>query len=358
MESMESKETKETKEAEEAQETQEGSEGEEAQEVISLGWYDHQNCGDESFKEALRVLFPEVDFVFINNLSQNIDLINSSSYLLIGGGNIVTGEFLSGLNQITTPYSFIGVGLVGDSPLGFLQEAELVLVRDITSQRRFRQAYYIPDLAFSLTPEEELGKRELKRIPYIDSRKKTVGVFLNDCVSASFYSTILKFVEAEKAKLELARFLENLSYNVVFFPMSFSPPDDRRISFDVIGKMNKGYKYTCITDPFEPVNCLSIVSALDYAITMRLHASIFCTIAGIPFIDLLHHDKNKGYLETNGLENLGLDYYELSIKSLSDKFAYLERDYERISNTLIKIGRENKRQLGEVIKNVHIPRRR
>ena len=84
----------------------------------------------------------------------------------------------------------------------------------------------------------------------------------------------------------------------------------------------------------------------------------FCTIAGVPFIDLLHHDKGKGYLETNGLEKLGLDYYELSIKSLEDKFTYLTRERSQISDNLLKIGRENKQQLTGVIKNVHISQRR
>lgn len=327
-------------------------------EVVSLGWFGHHNCGDEAFKDALQILFPNVKFTFISNLKAHIDLVNRSRYLLIGGGNIVSREFLKGLDQVTVPYAFIGVGLVSDSPLELLQEAKAVLVRDMPSLREADSAIYTPDITFSFEPNLDTGNELLRKIPHLDFQKKTVGVFLNDCVSARFDSTILKFVEAEKAKLELARFLEGLPYNVVFVPMSFAPPDDRRISLDVIGKMMKGYKYTCITDPLKPEDCLSLIANLDFAITMRLHASIFCTIAGVPFIDLLHHDKNKGYLETNEIEDLGLDYYELSIKSLADKFAYLERDYERVSENLLQIGKDSRRLLREAIQHVHLPQER
>lgn len=341
-----------TKEAQEAKEAEEGYQ------VVSLGWYGHRNCGDETFKDALRILFPGADLVFINDLSKHLDLVNDSDYLLIGGGNIVTEAFLKGLGQVTTPYSFVGVGLGPDSPAHYLEKAEWVLVRDLISQRLYRPSYYMPDLAFGLTPDRKLGKHMLEQIPYFNPERKTVGVFLNDCVSANFHSTTLKFIEAEKVKLELSRFLENLPYNVVFIPMSFAPPDDRRISLDVIGKMAKGYKYTCLTEVFRPCTCLSLVSALDYGITMRLHASIFCTMAGVPFMDLLHHDKSRGYLETNGLEDLGVNYYELSLRSLEDKFAYIEKEYALLSKTLLKTANENKQQLSEVLKNVHLPQRR
>jgi polysaccharide pyruvyl transferase WcaK-like protein len=331
---------------------------EEGHRVVSLGWYGHQNCGDETFRAALRVLFPKVDFIFINNLAKHVDLVNSSDYLLIGGGNIVTGDFLNGLDDVTSPYSFVGVGLTPNAPVRYLEGAEWVLVRDLISQRLYRSSYYMPDLAFSLTPNRDVGRVILEQTPHFDPKRKTVGVFLNDCVSTNFYGTILKFIEAEKVKLELSRFLADLPYNVVFVPMSLTPPDDRRISFDVIGKMTKGYKYTCLTEPLRPRDCLSLIAALDYGITMRLHASIFCTMAGVPFMDLLHHDKSRGYLETNGLEDLGLNYYELSLRTLEDKFAYIEKEYTLLSKTLLKTANENKQQLSEVLKNVHLPQRR
>lgn len=341
----------------------EGMEGkeevvEEGRQVVSLGWYGHQNCGDESFKAALRVLFPEVDLIFVNNLAKNLDLVNDSEYLLIGGGNIVDNGFLRGLEKVTTPFSFVGVGLLPGAPVEHLERAEWVFVRDLISQKIYRSAYYMPDLAFALTPNYELGRSILEQTPYFDSKKKTVGVFLNDCVSANFYSTTLKFIEAEKVKLELSRFLADLDHNVVFIPMSFLPPDDRRISLDVIGKMPNGYKYTCFTEPLKPEACLSLVSALDFGITMRLHASIFCTMAGVPFMDLLHHDKSRGYLETNGIEDLGVDYYELSLRTLAEHFAFLERDYSSLSQRLAQITNENRQQLRGVLKNVHIPQRR
>lgn len=317
--------------------------------LTSLGWYNHRNCGDEAFKEALSVLFPAAEISFINNIPANQELINNSDYLLIGGGNIVDPGFLKGLGLVRVPYSFLGVGVVPGNDLGLLDGAEHVIVRDelsleLSSSVR-SDVVLAPDLTFSLEPAASSFHRY---------SRPTVGVFLNDCVSARFDSSILKFIECEKVKLELARFLEELPFDVVFIPMSFTPPDDRRISLDVIGKMKHGYKYTCLTEEMPVHECLNRVAGLDFAITMRLHADIFCTIAGVPFMDILHHDKNKGYLQTIGLPEAGIDFYELSIRTLKEKFSWLVENRSSISQRLLSTAAQNKRTLEGLINNVHL----
>ena len=89
--------------------------------VVSLGWFNHANCGDEAFKSALPLVFPDNDWTYVNNIIRNLDLINSKDYLIIGGGNIVDPGFLKGLESVKIPYSFVGVGLVRDSNLELLE---------------------------------------------------------------------------------------------------------------------------------------------------------------------------------------------------------------------------------------------
>ena len=324
----------------------------ESQRLVSLGWFDHGNCGDEAFKEALLRLFPAYEIVFINSIPKNLSLINESAALIIGGGNIVDAGFLRGLEKVSVPYHFIGIGVLEKSNLDLLRGASTLIVRDVQSLEIVSNAYpdviLAPDITFILSPDKH------NPISGLDSKKLTVGVFLNDCVSANFESSILKFIECEKVKLELARFLESLSYNVIFIPFSMTPPDDRRISLDVIGKMKKGYKYPCVTQPILTCDYLALVSSLDFGISMRLHADIFCTIAGVPFIDLLHHDKNKGYLQTIGEPGLGLDFYELSFRNLREKFAFLEANKKEISARLLQKAAQNKSQLERLTQNVHL----
>src|SRR5574338_148963 len=328
--------------------------------ITSLGWFGHHNVGDEAFRYALRQLFPsEIKIKFVDALLPNLTTINAGDHLLIGGGNIVDREFLKGLERVRVPYSFIGVGIVSGNDLSLLPGASNVLVRDKRSLALASSVYpgavLSPDLAFTLGPMRDVGREFLEEESGVKFKRPVVGVFLNDCVSARFDSTILKFVECEKMKLELARFLESLSYDVVFIPMSTTPPDDRRISLDVIGKMRKGYNYRCLTQEINPIKVLSMVSSLDFAITMRLHASIFCTIAGIPFIDILHHDKSKGYLDELGMPEVGVDFYELSLRVLAEKFAMLEQNRESISQRLLDTAAQNKRNLEGLIENVHLP---
>ena len=323
--------------------------------VSNLGWYGHKNCGDEMFREVLPEIFPTHQFHFHTTL--NPAEINKSDFLLIGGGNIVDPGFLRGLDEVKDPYSFIGVGLTHPEQVPLLQGAEQVFVRDDRSYgfvKGLPNTHLMPDLAFSMTPSPANGRRLLNM--WVAPSKRTVGVFLNDCVNTVFNSTLLKFFEAHKVILELARFLDSLPYNILFLPMSFLPPDDRRISLDVIGNMKRGYQAPCLLNPLAAQQQLDLVSVLDYGITMRLHASIFCTIGGVPFIDLTHHSKSRSYLETMGLGQLSIDYYELSIRVLEEKFAALSsRRYTELQDQLLLSADQQKVKFKEMVAHVRLP---
>ncbi len=326
--------------------------------IASLGWFGHQNCGDEMFKEALPHLFPSHEFLFFSVLKKNIDYINQCDILFIGGGNIVDPVFLEGLEKITIPYYFLGVGITEQKNAGLVLGAQQVFVRDQRSldfiDKSYAQKYLAPDLAFSMKANKENGRKLLQNIPTVRKGLPTIGLFLNDCVNSVAHSPIIKFIEYNKVILELARFLDNLPYNIVFIPMSFLPPDDRRMSLDVAGNMRKGYNTHCVVNQMTPQDCLDLTSALDFAITMRLHASIFCTIGNVPFFDITHHSKAKSYLDTEGLSQLSVDYYSLTIKSIEEKFSEIKNNpliKEKLESTYNK----NHIKLRETIQNVYLP---
>lgn len=328
-------------------------------EIVSLGWYDHYNCGDEMFKDALVSLFPDYNITFCNDLTKNLGQINKSDFLLIGGGNIVHSAFLKGLEEVKVPYSFIGIGISDKRSADFLIGANQVFCRDLASYEvlkdQLKNLYQMPDLAFSLSPDPKIGKEILSSIDQFNPDLPTLGVFLNDYVNTNFVTSTLKFMEYQKCSLELSRFLDGLNYNILFIPMSFTPPDDRRMSLDVIGNMKNGYKAHCVVNQLKPIDCLSLTSNLDFAITMRLHSAIFCTIAGVPFLDITHHSKNKNYLDTEDLGDLSLNYYEFSIRSLKEKFDYVHTQYELIKEKLLTKTKVNQQTLFEIVKNVHLP---
>lgn len=327
--------------------------------LSSLGWWSHGNCGDEMFKDVLTEIFQAYDLSFYSDLKRNTKYINNSDFLLIGGGNIIDPTFLDGLKEITIPHSFIGVGITEPKNIHLMDQASQIFVRD---QRSFdylseskKEYYLMPDMAFNLEANQDRGRSILSTFPGINKNKPTIGLFLNDCVNVNFSAPILKFVEFQKVTLELARFLDSLAYNVLFIPMSFIPPDDRRISFTVLGNMKNGYKHNVVVNPLSPQDCLDLTSALDFAFTMRLHAAVFCTIAGVPFIDITHHSKNKSYLETEGLSNLSLDYYELSIRTLRNKFEEINNQHAHWQQKLLVRAEKNHTQLQETLTNVRIP---
>jgi len=251
------------------------------------------------FREVMPNVFPTHDFRFHSSLVPAE--INKSDFLLIGGGNIVDPKFLLGLDEIKIPYSFIGVGLTHPEQVPLLKGAEQVFVRDGRSYgfiKDLPNTYLLPDLAFSLTPSQVNGHRLLRA--WFDNDKPTIGVFL-------------------------------------------------------IGNMKRGYQTHCLLTPLAAQQQLDLVSALDYGITMRLHASIFCTLGGIPFLDLTHHSKSRSYLETMGLGEWSIDYYELSIKVLEEKFSALSSRRSELRDQLLLSADQQKTKFREVVAHVRLP---
>jgi polysaccharide pyruvyl transferase WcaK-like protein len=68
---------------------------------------------------------------------------------------------------------------------------------------------------------------------------------------------------------------------------------------------NPGKNLLIRDDPIPVQDTLDMMSAGDASISSRLHSSIFNTLSGVAFADLLHHDKNLGFLRSINKEPWG-----------------------------------------------------
>lgn len=276
-----------------------------------LGFYGHGNCGDEAYQISFPLLFPDYDFLFVDTVekikSLRPDLLDC---VIVGGGDIVHKNFLEGIYEIwcQTPLYALSVTVTDQSDLKNLRNFNRVVVRDrkslLTAAQHTDGAMYLPDFTFALAPDTSSGRKILEE-KFEDSGQVLTDDFIvcvvNSYISFNDYKAPARDVLAfNNLCYHLAELCEKSSSSWVFLPFSTqSPWDDRATSAWLCNRCKNGYeKNLVIYDRLTPQDTLDIIAASSAVISTRLHSTIFSVIAGVPFIDITHHDKNLGFIET------------------------------------------------------------
>lgn len=292
--------------------------------VAVLGWYDYGNCGDESYKIAFPLLFPNHNITFINSIKK-IDLSNIDM-IVLGGGDIVKKSFINQLKNINLPKIAVSVTLTNDSDLENLSIFDKILVRDVLSfelgKKHHKNIALMPDFSFALEPNRQRGL-DIINDKFKDEGKqpssKKIVVALNSYISYNHDDAMSRDVIAfQKMIHELARMSEKMDTSWIFLPFSVrSPWDDRSPSSWLAERCKtKYYKNLTIYDKLSVQDTLDIISGADAMISSRLHSTIFSTISGIPFVDILHHNKNFGFLKTIGREDWGFWLWQFDAEKI------------------------------------------
>jgi polysaccharide pyruvyl transferase WcaK-like protein len=288
-----------------------------------LGFYDHGNCGDEAYKVAFPLLFPNYDFLFADTVekieSLRPDLLDC---VVVGGGDIVHKNFLEGIYEIRcrTPLYALSVTVTDQSDLDNLQNFNQVVVRDrkslLTATPYSNNAFYLPDFTFALTPVASSGRKILEEKFEQNGKILTddfVVCVLNSYISFNDYKAPARDVLAfNNLCYHLAELCEKSSLSWVFLPFSTqSPWDDRATSAWLCNRCKKRYeKNLVVYDRLTPQDTLDIIAASRTIISTRLHSTIFSVISGVPFVDIVHHDKNSGFIETLGMNFLSTNFWK------------------------------------------------
>ena len=281
---------------------------------LIIGWYNRFNIGDESYKLSFPKLFPEYDFVFKDTGQADI--------CILGGGNILSESYvrLALDSKVSKRYVF-SASANKHSPFSLLKEFDGIVVRDKASQQLLLD-HDVPchlgaDAAFCLNPDPAVGKQLLQTMfsdNKLDLYSKVVGVVLNGHLGQAKDAQLARdFITLNKAAQDIASVADSTPASFVFFPMSTGAPHDDRVTNGLVSSRCKFWKKNLsIYERLSVQQTLDIVSACDAVISTRLHSTIFSILANTPFVDLLHHDKNESFLETCGLKDFGLSYWNFS----------------------------------------------
>lgn len=320
--------------------------------AMVVGWFDRFNIGDESYKLTFPKLFPEYDFVFKDYEKADI--------CILGGGDILSESYVNIALKADVKKRFIFSASANlNTPFHLLKNFDSIIVRDNYSYNLLLEngvnCILGADAAFSLQPNKLEGKNLLHNMfeeNKLDLYSKVIGVVLNGHLGQAKDAQLARdFITLNKAVQDIAALADSTSASFVFFPMSTGVPYDDRVTNGFVSSRCKFWKKNhLIHDRLSVQQTLNLISACDAVISTRLHSTIFSILSEIPFVDLTHHKKNESFLETCGLENNGISYWNFCHSQLK---SILEKTINESVATVVSVKQSQQVLLRESLKHVY-----
>ena len=266
------------------------------------------------------MLFPEYDFIFDDKGTATADIC------ILGGGDILSEKYVRLALKANVKKRFIfSCSVNKNTPFDLLKGFDGIIIRDKQSYSLLKEngidSILAADAAFCLQPDPIAGKQLLKTMFHdnnLELYSRVVGVVLNGHLGQASDAMLTRdFLTLNKAAQDIATVADSTSASFVFFPMSTGVPHDDRVTNSMASSRCKFWKKNLVIyDRLSVQQTLDLISAFDARISTRLHSSIFGIISGTPFVDLIHHDKNKNYLESCGLQESGISYWSFGSHQL------------------------------------------
>lgn len=318
--------------------------------VLVIGYYNRGNLGDDAYQGIMGQFFPNAKLEFI--CSDDISKVNSSDYegVIVGGGDIINDYFHTKitpfLRSFKGPRIAFSIGIpfpscITEKYLGYFDH---IFVRNYEDLRTIQKVvgshkvHFIPDIALSYKPSHErLIAISNDSSVFLESGRKSssdrmtgrkCGIFLVGNLIA--YPHIVEDMAHLISKIALTS-------NVTLY--CFSPGEDTKISetvrdlatkrmhSNVFGKLKSkifaidDIKNQIVVDStkYNAQDMVDVIADLDFAVCMRYHSHIFCTVAGTPFMSISSTRKTRSFMKQSGLSdyqyNIELDGWGTPIKS-------------------------------------------
>lgn len=307
--------------------------------LLVIGYYNKDNLGDDCYQLVMGSFFEDFSLVFVN--SSHLEKINLEEFngIIVGGGDIINDYFN---NHIKLPLSkfkgpkiafSIGIPFPSLIKTGYLGHFDHIFtrnyedVRDIQKLLGSHKAHYIPDIALSFNTT----KKKIK------NTRKRCGVFL--------VGNLMDFPKIVEDISHTIKYICS-THNIIFY--SFNPSEDIKIAKKVKEIIGEQY-YTRLEIKYcryTPQEMIDEMVGLDFAVCMRYHSHIFCTVAGLPFISISSTRKTRSFMRQAGLKKY---QYEIELNGNCTPIGSNRTDMIKTYNKAIREIEKIKYQLTEFL---------
>ena len=308
-----------------------------------IGWYGHENWGDERMLYCLKKFFSDDDFFVTNGWSDakdKIEKLNECDYILIGGGGLALrniGYRTNLIRDLKRPFGFIGISLEAKhrSVKEFYDimknKSDFIIVRDKQSKEYLDNHFKVvvgPDLTF-LYPfgvisevKDDVCGLNLRYWYYWKATLRNPYHNLMLTMDHRFPG-IRKIYPFKKWNPNEAANIVSESFKTVV-PMPFYFEKETMNDVAILSNY-----FENIPQTYDE----GLYNNIRYLIGMRFHSIVFATQCGIPFISLSYQRKNIAFCSDMKLETLSVDLD--CVNELENKIEYVKNHYHQIREKLI-----------------------
>lgn len=312
-----------------------------------LGWYGHDNAGDQAYKTTIPKFLKEYQCTFTDTIKEDADIF------VLGGGNVVSTEFLYKLRNKTEKY-LLSVSVTENTDFKALKSFKRIFVRDLRSQQILLSkdilCTLLPDLAFLSQPDPENGKTFIKNaFQNKDLYENLVTIVLNShLIQPSDNLLARDFINFHSVINQLVSVIDSTNASFLFLPFGSKEPYDDRVTNSWLASRCKFWqKNAVVHEQVPPQTLIDVIACSNAMISTRLHASIFSCIGGTPFVDLTHHTKNEGFVESINRKHWSISYWQFDAKKCSSLINGFLKDKSH-GEELISITRQQRDRIREV----------
>lgn len=325
--------------------------------IALIGWYGHDNAGDERILAILRQLFAAADLLLVGDLGHvrpKLDQLNSCDLVLLGGGGLILrgfGVYACAFRDITVPFACIGISVEAvhadnQRLVEVLKDkSEFILVRDARSQQLLGASDKVivgPDLTFlapfSIAPARRAELCGLNLRPWNDWAGEYKGAYHR------FMSWTQRHLPAVERCYPGRRWQPGRFVKALGQEMEAVRPVPLYTEEGVENDQDSLSAY-----------CEDVPSRFDealyehcrYFVGMRLHSLIFACQRGIPFVSLSYQPKNVAFCRGIGMEELSVDLF--SPARFRDAVRDMRTRYDDLREGLVETTQRCQRQIRSII---------
>lgn len=305
--------------------------------VLVVGYYNKGNLGDDAYQGIMGRFFPKDNLTFV--CANKVSTVNASDYdaVVVGGGDIINDYFNDHISPFLRTFKgpkiafSIGIPFPSCITEKYLGHFDHVFTRNYEDLREIQKvlgshkAHFIPDIALAYEPSKgrintsndlSVSLGSVQNFSIGGMTEKKCGVFLvGNLIN---YPSIVDDIAHLIGKIAL-------TYSVTLY--CFDPAEDRPLSEKVrdlaLQRISRAItnknRIIVNSESHTAQEMINIMTDLDFAVCMRYHSHIFCTIAGTPFMSISSTRKTRSYMKQSGLNayqyEIELDGYGTPVKS-------------------------------------------
>ena len=285
------------------------------QTITVIGYYDHNNTGDEQYKLTFNKMIVD-NLPYDRNTKYNIRFVDcdklkkteiiETEIIILGGGDILNNYFLDEINEkfknkknkiiaVSVGLPYINI-LVKTEKLSIIDYIFLRTEQDMETFGRYFQKerlFYLPDISYYLK-NIDISKQRNESCNVLDGIKKSGTKIIAFCLNRHIYSSSreanYKDIVAEFAKT--VAYLVDQKYFIVLLPFNTNDKvseNDVIFHTDIYNILDKKARKNVlnITSTLNVMEMYDIFSYFYLVVPMRFHACLFSIYQNVPLIPIL-----------------------------------------------------------------------